>query len=89
MALYDDLGIDEGMCLYLPDGEQREYDTSLAYAPLPADLCAFATSIARDVGYPEFSPDAAIVNYYEENDMLGGHVDDSERSLADPIVSIR
>lgn len=70
-------------------GEQREYDSSLAFAPLPADLRAFAASIASEVGYPGFSPDAAIVNYYEESDMLGGHVDDSERSLADPIVSIR
>ncbi|GAX82388.1 hypothetical protein CEUSTIGMA_g9816.t1 [Chlamydomonas eustigma] len=35
-----------------------------------------------------FSPDAAIVNYYREGDTLGGHLDDVEADMEQPIVSV-
>lgn len=35
-----------------------------------------------------YHPDAALVNYYYEGDTLGGHRDDVEQDLAQPIVSI-
>ncbi|PNW82309.1 hypothetical protein CHLRE_06g278198v5 [Chlamydomonas reinhardtii] len=35
-----------------------------------------------------YEPDAAIVNYYQIGDVLGGHVDDVESDLAQPIVSV-
>ncbi|KAG2439598.1 hypothetical protein HXX76_004950 [Chlamydomonas incerta] len=35
-----------------------------------------------------YEPDAAIVNYYQLGDVLGGHVDDVESDLAQPIVSV-
>jgi hypothetical protein len=34
-----------------------------------------------------FSPDAALVNYYRPGDTLGGHVDDAEADMAQPIVT--
>ncbi|PNH06299.1 Alpha-ketoglutarate-dependent dioxygenase alkB [Tetrabaena socialis] len=34
-----------------------------------------------------YQPDAAIVNYYQPGDALGGHLDDVERDLSQPIVS--
>ncbi len=35
-----------------------------------------------------FVPDAALVNYYREGDTLGGHQDDVEADMQQPIVSI-
>ncbi|GAB4816880.1 hypothetical protein N2152v2_003926 [Parachlorella kessleri] len=35
-----------------------------------------------------FCPDVALINYYHEGDTLGGHVDDAEHDLDQPIVTI-
>jgi alkylated DNA repair protein alkB family protein 1 len=32
-------------------------------------------------------PDAALINYYRPGDTLGGHVDDAEQDMAQPIVT--
>ncbi|KXZ45868.1 hypothetical protein GPECTOR_50g662 [Gonium pectorale] len=42
----------------------------------------------RDGGCGCYRPDAAIVNFYQQGDMLGGHLDDVERDLGQPIVSL-
>jgi alkylated DNA repair protein alkB homolog 1 len=36
----------------------------------------------------EYSPDAALVNYYTPGDTLSGHVDDAETNLSKPLVSL-
>ncbi|KAG1668126.1 hypothetical protein FOA52_003913 [Chlamydomonas sp. UWO 241] len=35
-----------------------------------------------------FAPDAAILNFYREGDTLGGHLDDVEPDMDQPIVTI-
>ena len=35
-----------------------------------------------------YAPDAAIVNFYREGDTLGGHLDDVEPDMDQPIVSV-
>lgn len=35
-----------------------------------------------------YDPNAAIINYYRAGDTLGGHVDDAERDLEQPLVSL-
>jgi alkylated DNA repair protein alkB family protein 1 len=36
----------------------------------------------------QFRPDAAIVNFYREGDTLGGHLDDVEPDMSQPIIGI-
>jgi hypothetical protein len=50
-----------------------------AAAPLPAP--------AAPPPRRAYAPDAALVNYYRPGDTLGGHVDDAERDMAQPIVT--
>jgi alkylated DNA repair protein alkB family protein 1 len=56
---------------------------------LPTDLAQLAERLAEAaVTEGEFKAEAAIVNYYGPDDMLGGHVDDMEADWSKPIVSI-
>jgi alkylated DNA repair protein alkB family protein 1 len=71
------------------DWSKRAYDESLPYSMLPTDLAQLAARLAEAaVTEGEFKAEAAIVNYYGPDDMLGGHVDDMEADWSKPIVSI-
>jgi alkylated DNA repair dioxygenase AlkB len=37
---------------------------------------------------PNFTPDAALINYYHEGDTLNGHIDDAEPDMSQPLVSL-
>lgn len=82
---------------------ERQYDFSVQYRPLPATLASLARQMAAAVdslqaaglqvlpqgsSRSHYEPDAAIINYYQEGDVLGGHLDDVERDMAQPIVSV-
>lgn len=60
----------------------------------PPDLAALCQSIARQAaGCPAssstpFVPEAAIVNYYPLGASMGGHLDDAEHTMEQPIVSL-
>lgn len=56
--------------------------------PFPADLAALATTLAQAAGFPEFRPEAAIINMYQLTDTLTGHVDRSEQNMDAPLLSI-
>ncbi|KAG5867078.1 hypothetical protein JTB14_034988 [Gonioctena quinquepunctata] len=44
--------------------------------------------IARQLGYENFTAEAAIVNYYQMNSTLSGHTDHSEKTLDAPLFSM-
>ncbi|XP_078433402.1 oxidoreductase, 2OG-Fe(II) oxygenase family protein [Wolffia australiana] len=72
------------------DWSKRSYDISLPHREIPSVLCLLAKKLAvpaMPLG-EEFSPEAAIVNYFGPSDMLGGHLDDMEADWSKPIVSI-
>jgi len=54
----------------------------------PWDLAILSKYIAAAVGFHQFEPEAAIVNYYHLDSSLGGHVDSSELDLSLPLVSV-
>uniref|UniRef100_A0ACD5VLK1 Uncharacterized protein n=1 Tax=Avena sativa TaxID=4498 RepID=A0ACD5VLK1_AVESA len=72
------------------DWSKRNYDVSLPHNNIPDALSTLAKKMAIPAmpSGVEFSPEAAIVNYYGPSDMLGGHVDDMEADWTKPIVSI-
>ena len=55
---------------------------------LPYCFSALAIEAATEAGYPEFMPDACLVNRYEPGARLSLHQDKNERDFAHPIVSL-
>jgi alkylated DNA repair protein (DNA oxidative demethylase) len=59
-----------------------------AWPPMPTLLRSVAVSAAADAGYPQFEPDACLINRYEPGARLALHQDRDERALDQPIVSV-
>eukprot|EP00850_Spirogloea_muscicola_P001338 SM000005S17135 [mRNA] locus=s5:367661:369607:+ [translate_table: standard] len=72
------------------DWSNRQYDHTMPHRPIRKDLVALAARLACPALPPgsTFRAEAAIINFYSEGDMLGGHLDDMEVDLSLPIVSI-
>jgi alkylated DNA repair protein (DNA oxidative demethylase) len=62
--------------------------TGNPWPPMPACFLDLAAATAADAGYPEFYPDACLINRYEPGARLSLHQDRNERDLANPIVSV-
>lgn len=65
----------------------RQYGSSDNFTRLPEQLVELGTRVAKMLQIP-FAPDAALVNYYHKGDTLGGHKDDAENDMNQPIVSL-
>lgn len=71
------------------DWSKRAYDLSLPHNKIPQDLSDLAGKLAKPaMNESHFHAEAAIVNYFGYDDMLGGHLDDMEADWSKPIVSI-
>jgi alkylated DNA repair protein (DNA oxidative demethylase) len=55
---------------------------------MPASFLALARDAAALAGYPEFLPDACLVNRYAPGARLSMHQDRDEKDLRAPIVSV-
>ena len=55
---------------------------------LPAPFALLATEAASKTGYPDFTPDACLVNRYEPGARMSLHQDKNERDYSQPIVSV-
>ena len=55
---------------------------------MPASFLALATGAAMEAGYPDFAPDACLINRYEPGARLSLHQDKNEREFVHPIVSV-
>jgi alkylated DNA repair protein (DNA oxidative demethylase) len=55
---------------------------------LPEPFLAVAVAAATDAGYPDFVPDACLINRYEPSARLSLHQDKNERDMKQPIVSV-
>lgn len=71
------------------DWSKRAYNEALPFQEIPPKLAGLAARLAKPAMENEdFKAEAAIVNFYGPDDMLGGHVDDMEADMSKPIVSI-
>ena len=68
--------------------EPFDPDTGLRWQEMPEVLAQFAKRIAGDAGFPDFAPDACLVNLYEPGTKMGLHQDRDERDFSQPIVSL-
>ncbi|XP_037550529.1 nucleic acid dioxygenase ALKBH1 [Nematolebias whitei] len=58
------------------------------FTPFPSDLHALSFRITAACGFPGFSSEAAILNYYRSDSSLGIHVDESELDHSWPLLSL-
>ncbi|MEQ2221474.1 hypothetical protein ILYODFUR_016309 [Ilyodon furcidens] len=59
-----------------------------SYTPFPGDLHMLSVRITAACGFPGFSSEAAILNYYRSDSSLGIHVDESELDHSRPLLSL-
>jgi DNA oxidative demethylase len=62
--------------------------TNLAWPEMPQAFRKLAESAANEAGFPNFVPDACLINRYEPGTKLSLHQDKDERDFAQPIVSV-
>jgi DNA oxidative demethylase len=58
------------------------------WPPMPASFLDLAVAAAKEAGYPDFVPDACLINRYEPGARLSLNQDKNERNFANPIVSV-
>ncbi|MBX9825875.1 MAG: DNA oxidative demethylase AlkB [Xanthobacteraceae bacterium] len=63
-------------------------ETGKPWPPMPDCFLELAVAAATDAGYPDFRPDACLINRYEPGARLSLHQDKNERDYAHPIVSV-
>ncbi|XP_066531824.1 nucleic acid dioxygenase ALKBH1 [Hoplias malabaricus] len=57
------------------------------HTPFPPDLHSISQKIAAACGFPGFTAEAGILNYYRSDSSLGIHVDESELDHTWPLLS--
>jgi len=62
--------------------------TNRPWPLMPPEFLELAMAAARCGGFPEFSPDACLVNRYSPGSRLTAHRDADEQNFAQPIVSV-
>jgi alkylated DNA repair protein (DNA oxidative demethylase) len=82
-----------GAAGWVTDRSGYRYDridpqTDRPWPALPDCFRNLAVAAARDAGYPEFVPDACLINRYEPGARLSLHQDKNERDFTQPIVSV-
>ncbi len=69
---------------YAPDDPQ----TGRPWPAMPGCFRSLGLAAAVEAGYPDFAPDACLINRYEPGARLSLHQDRNERDLNHPIVSV-
>ncbi|WOC16119.1 DNA oxidative demethylase AlkB [Pseudochrobactrum sp. MP213Fo] len=62
--------------------------TNLKWPEMPDCFMQLAQETAAKAGYPDFTPDACLINRYEPKTKLSLHQDKDEKSPHHPIVSV-
>ena len=72
------------------DWTSRQYDRDAACVPVPKRVVDTCAQLAAAAGHRDFERGAlaGLINYYRAGDALAGHVDDAERDMSAPIVSV-
>src|SRR5262249_32090602 len=66
----------------------RDPETGKLWPPMPACVLELAIAASTEAGYPEFRPDACLINCYQPGARLSLHQDKDERDFSNPIVSV-
>jgi DNA oxidative demethylase len=66
----------------------RDPMTDQDWPAMPADFLRVALDAASACGFPDFVPDACLINRYSAGARLTAHRDADEQNFAQPIVSV-
>ena len=56
--------------------------------PMPESFSRLASGAAQVAGFPNFQPDACLINHYKPGTQMGAHQDRDESDFTQPIVSV-
>lgn len=78
---------------WITDRTGYRYDTvdpesGRNWPPMPACFLRLAKTAALEAGFPDFLPDACLINRYETGARLSLHQDKNEKDFGAPIVSV-
>lgn len=78
---------------WVTDGQGYRYQakdphTGESWPAMPPVFLELAKSAALAGGYPDFQPDACLINRYEPGAKMGLHQDKNERDFSQPVVSV-
>lgn len=68
--------------------ERNDPETGRAWSPMPESFLSLAVSAAKEAGYPDFTPNACLINRYEPGAKMSLHQDKDEKDFSSPIVSV-
>jgi alkylated DNA repair protein (DNA oxidative demethylase) len=68
--------------------QQTDPLTDRPWPDMPHVLQELARSAAEQAGYPNFQPDACLINRYQPGAKMGLHQDKDETDFSQPIVSV-
>ena len=68
--------------------DRNDPETGRSWPVMPECFFNLAVEAATRAGYPDFRPDACLINRYEPGARLSLHQDKNERDFANPIVSV-
>jgi DNA oxidative demethylase len=82
-----------GAAGWITDRSGYRYDatdpeTGRPWPTMPAIFQRLATEAAAEASYPNFLPDACLINRYQPGARLTLHQDRNERDLTNPVVSV-
>jgi len=66
----------------------RDPLTNQDWPPMPREFMQLALATASRCGFPDFVPDACLINRYSPGARLTAHRDADEQNFAQPIVSV-
>ncbi len=68
--------------------DRHDPESGQPWPSMPEVFRKLATTAAAEAGYPDFVPDACLINRYEPGARLTLHQDKNERDMNMPIVSV-
>lgn len=68
--------------------ETRNPATGDAWPPMPAIFREVVAAAVANTPWPDFTPDACLINFYGEGAKMGLHQDRDEKDFSQPIVTV-
>ncbi|WP_457580878.1 DNA oxidative demethylase AlkB [Ensifer canadensis] len=68
--------------------DRLDPETGKPWPALPSSFLGLAIAAAQEAGYPNFRPDACLINRYTPGARLSLHQDKDECDFSNPIVSV-
>ncbi|MGM0953614.1 MAG: DNA oxidative demethylase AlkB [Pseudomonadota bacterium] len=68
--------------------QRQDPETGAPWPDMPEAFMSLATEAAQAAGFPDFQPDACLINRYQPGAKMGLHQDKDEQDFSRPIVSV-